>query len=393
MSENTTLGVLFLCDHLGYARGVVHGVTTYYQQVLPRLARKNVRLKVCFLRQYHDAAQTLMHHGVSPAFFRRRKWDPRALSDVMRTVRQQRLDVIHAAGMKSMLLARLAARLTGARCVIHIHDAQKPMAPVGLSQRHLAPWTDAAIGVSNETCRFARAVMGIAPHKVHRLHNAVDLTPYDVLASDVKTQVRGEVGIEQNVPLIGLVGRLAYQKDPQSAIQQLQSIREHVPNSQLLLVGDGPDRAACEAFTEALNLNEAVHFAGQRRDMPRMLSALDVLMMPSRWEGLPFVGIEAMAAGLPIVAYDVGGLSELIHHGTDGLLVAPGDEKAMTQQLIALLSDADWHGQLSAQARRRSREFGVDQHVQHLLALYNSITEPSARRSTREAHEPVQANR
>jgi glycosyltransferase involved in cell wall biosynthesis len=386
--DRRNLSVLFLCDHLGYPGGVVHGVTTYYQQVLPRLARSSVQLTACFLREHHEAADTLIARGVQPIFLNRSKWDGRAFSDVLSLVRHHDIDLIHAAGLKSAAIARLAQMSVGVRCVLHIHDAQQPSPTIGFLQRRLARWTDAAIGVSHETCEFAAQTLGVDRSKVHCLHNAMELAPFQAVNDNQRAETRRMLDLPQQAPVIGLVGRLTYQKNQLSAIDHLHTIRQSVPNARLLLVGDGPDRAACIEKAARLRLAEVVHCPGQCEDMPAMLSAMDVLTMPSRWEGLPFVSIEAMAAGVPIVAYAVGGLNELMTDRADGVLIPPGDDAAMARRLIEVLTDADFHRQLSRQAKQRARAFDIEQHVQRLLRLYHEVFGPAQVRSTAE---PTQA--
>jgi glycosyltransferase involved in cell wall biosynthesis len=374
MAETEPMRVLFVSDHLGYPSGVIHGATTYFLQVLPRLSRQGaVELTCCFLRDYHEAAQQLDRQGVTPMFLKRGKWDTRALFDLVRLIRARQIDLVHVAGEKGMLLGRLAAGLTGARVIVHFHDTDPPPPLLARVQRALAGWTDAAIGVSQDTCELARRRFSLDPRKVHRLPNALDLSTCQATDASTRDAVRAELSLPSDAPLIAMVGRFVPVKNHRTAIDAMDAVRHDVPEARLLLVGDGPDRARCEALVSKRNLNHAVHFLGQRSDVPRVFAAVDVLVMPSQREGMPYAAIEALASGVPIVAYETGGLPELVEHQQTGLLVPPGDQNALAGALARVLSDSALRQQLSEGARAKARCFDIDHHVMQLLSLYQRV--------------------
>lgn len=392
MAEADEMRILFVSDHLGYAGGMVHGATTYFLQALPRLARRdNIALTCCFLRQRHEASERLEAGGVRPMFFNRHKWDMRALGDLVRVVRQRRIEVIHAAGFKGMLLSRIAARLTGARCVIHLHDAEQRKGPLRWIQKGLRGWTNAAIGVSDDTCAVAQHTFGISPDRVHCLHNAMDLSASREVEPSARAAVRDELSIPQNAPVIGMIGRFVPVKNHPDAIRALALTRRTVTDLMLVCVGDGPERARCERLAEQYGVRHAVRFAGHRSDVSRVLASIDALVMCSKSEGLPFAGIEALAAGVPIVAYRAGGLPELVLHDVTGLLVPAGDVEGLASSMTRMLTDHERRRRLSEGARSHSETFDIDHHVDCLVSLYRQVLGRAGRVRSRQSrvHDPV----
>jgi glycosyltransferase involved in cell wall biosynthesis len=374
MPDTTPMRVLFLSDHLGYPGGVIHGATTYFQQVLPRLAKDpGVTLTCCFLRGYHDAVKDLSGAGVEPIFLDRSKWDPRALFDLVQLIHRHRIQLVHAAGMKGMILARIAARWTGARCLVHFHDVQQPSAGVVAVQRCLARWTDAAVGVSRDTCDVAIDRFNLDARHVHRLHNAKDLSPYKNVPASARSEMRKALSLPSTAPVLAMVGRFSPVKDHPAAIEAMQTVRAALPEARLVLIGDGPERKRCEAMARAKGLTESVHFLGQRRDVPHLLAAADGLVMPSGPEGLPFAVIEALACGVPVVAYRHGGLPEMIEHDQSGLLVPPNNRAALAEALTHLLSNEPLRQRLSEGAKKRAAMFDIEYHIARLLALYQQV--------------------
>ena len=146
--------VMILADHFGYADGVRHGVTTYLLHVLPLLAAAGVEMTVCFLRAPHAAAADLHALGIRPVFFDAGKWDPTVALRIAGLARHRGVRLLHATGVKGTLAARIAARLTGARTLLHMHDLNDPGA-LSVAQRLAAQPTDAAVCVSQAVCELA----------------------------------------------------------------------------------------------------------------------------------------------------------------------------------------------------------------------------------------------
>jgi glycosyltransferase involved in cell wall biosynthesis len=157
--------------------------------------------------------------------------------------------------------------------------------------------------------------------------------------ADGREDVRRALGIDPGAPLVGVVGRLEPQKGHAYLLEAWADVRRAAPGARLLVVGDGSLRADLEARALAPALRGSVVFTGFRADVPRVLATLDVLTLPSLYEGMPLTAIEASAMALPVVATAVDGTPEVVRDGETGCLVPPADPPALAHALRALLAD------------------------------------------------------
>ena len=140
-----------------------------------------------------------------------------------------------------------------------------------------------------------------------------------------------------DAPVVGTVGRLSAQKDPETFLRVARQVLDEVPDACFVIVGDGPLRDATERLAARLGLGDRLHLLGIRRDVPEVLRALDVFVLTSRWEGLPRVVLEAMASVVPVVASSVDGTAEVVQDGVNGLLVGAGDVGGFAAATVKLL--------------------------------------------------------
>lgn len=362
MPNNDENRILFLSDHLGYGDGVVHGASTYFMHVLPALKRAGVGLTVCFLRERHLVAERLEAEGVRPVFLERGKWDVRALGDVVRLIRENRIEVIHAAGMKGILIGKAAAKWTGAKCVIHLHDTN-PLDPVTrMLQRMTAGWADRCIAISKAVGGYAQETMGMKAERVRVIYNPLP---------DSATGERPPGEDPGDVAKLAIVGRLAPEKGHGPFLRAAADWLKARPEVRLMVIGEGPLRAELEALVQSLGLSGQVEFTGQRDDVAALLREARVLVVPSLREGLGYVALEAMAAGCPVAAYAVGGLAEMIEDGKNGLLAPEGNASAMLANLDRILTDQTMARRLAQAGRERVKDFNMDAHVSALLSVYD----------------------
>ena len=171
--QQTTGGVrvLFVSDHFGHAGGVIHGATRYFLTVLPRLQQNGVELSAAFLREPHPAADRLREQGVEPRFFGRAKWNPLTVTDVWRVLKRERIEVIHAAGMKGILTARIAGRIAGVPVIAHLHDCMPVSPALARPLRWTSGWAAHTLAVSREVASFACETLNIDPAGTEVLAN------------------------------------------------------------------------------------------------------------------------------------------------------------------------------------------------------------------------------
>lgn len=181
-----------------------------------------------------------------------------------------------------------------------------------------------------------------------------------------------EWGLRDGQPLIVAVGRLARQKNHALAIKALAA----VPDATLAIVGDGPLRARLDRLAEEAGVRERVVFSGVRSDARAVIGAADVLVLPSHWEGLPLVGLEALAAGTPLVATAVRGVRELVTDGESALLVPPDDAAALAHALQRVLGDRELADRLRENGRKIAAEHSEEAMVARYLELYEELVSP-----------------
>lgn len=374
MAETIAPRVLALADHLGHAEGRVHGATTYYTTVFPRLVRAGVDLTVCFMGSPHPAVDRLEAEGVTPLFLDRERWDPRALGDILRLIDERDIEVLHLAAFKSHILGRIAAALKGRRSIVHLHDTVPIAWPIRFVLRRLADRTDLALAVSDPVGRFGAEQYALNPRRIRTLHNAIDLSARDSDPARARTSLLKEFDLPDDSRLIGLIGRLAPMKGHEYAIRALPAVLDECPSARMLFCGEGVELEHLAALTRQLGVESAVVFAGQRSDVPSILAALDLVVMPSMFgEGLPYAAIEAIAAGRAVVAFPTAGIPDVVPNDEAGLLVPAGNVKALSKALTRVLLDDKLRSRLEAGAARHARQFGLEQHVDELVAMYREL--------------------
>lgn len=330
------------------------------------------------VRAFHDAAAA---EGIPVhSLVIRADVDPTLLTRLRRTLRLLRPSVVHTHLLHADLHGIPAARLAGVPVVItsrHNDNAFRRRSVFRQLNRALWASVDAGIAISEAIRRFAVEVEGAPPAKVRTIHYGIALErlqPADLAA--LRDSVRAELRATPDDLLVGIACRLIEQKGVQYGIRAFASLRNRFTAARLIIVGDGPLRAALEAEARACGAADRVHFLGWRSDVPRLLAGFDVLLVPSLWEGFGLVVLEAMSRRVPVIASRVSALPEIVSDGETGLLVPPCDPDALAQALALLLSDYALrrHMGLLAEDRLETR-FSAERMVSQTVALYKELLE------------------
>ncbi len=308
--------------------------------------------------------------------------DPWSILRLVAQFRRLRPDIVHTNSSKAGIVGRVAARLAGVPRVVHtvhgwgFHPRQR-WAERTLYQaleRACAPLADALVVVA-EPNRVQGLALGIGrPAQYHCIRSGIEIAPY-ADAPRHRKATREALGIAPSDFVFGSVGRLSEQKSPLDLVAAFASVARRHANARLVLVGDGPLRADVERTIGEAGLGASVHLAGLRRDVPAYLGAFDAFVLSSRWEGLPRVVPQAMAAGLPIVATATDGTPEAVFEGETGWLVKPGDTAALADRMERLLVDAPLARRMGAVARERVAPFSAERMVADMTALYASLVQ------------------
>jgi L-malate glycosyltransferase len=217
---------------------------------------------------------------------------------------------------------------------------------------------DAVVSVSKYTRQDFINVYHFPEERVTFIPNGVDTSDFDSCSRDlVRTQVRQELGLSSTDTVLISVGNLSEEKVHAGLLPVVKDLQRAGLVDHLVLVGDGPLRQGPEQQAAQLGISEQAHFLGRRSDIARVLTAADLFVLPSKTEGMPGVLIEAGLAGLPSVAFDVGGVSEVVERRVTGLLTPPGDNAGLAKNLTALCWNPQLRRVVGDAARRRCREF------------------------------------
>jgi glycosyltransferase involved in cell wall biosynthesis len=241
-----------------------------------------------------------------------------------------------------------------------------------LLYRMLAAKVDGFISVSDDVRVSIVRQLGPVQNKIFTIHNGVDVKRYG--HPGCKRALCQQLGIESDSVLMATIGRLTEQKGHRYLIDAAARVVPHYPNTHWLFVGDGELRDELQNQVRHAKLTENVHFLGQRRDIPELLAAIDVFVLPSLWEGLSIALLEAMASSRAIVATSVSGTTHAMIPNKTGLIVPPRDVQALADATVQLLSDPARARAMGRAAKRHvERHYSAQKQAEEHLALYRRL--------------------
>ncbi len=367
------------------------GVASLLLETVPLLLRDYAVRVLCY-RRAGNGAERLLDLGVPVDVVPLgSKWAPWNLSRFTRYFRQHRPQVVHCHEYTANTLGSVAAARAGVPVRMrHLHS----MAPWGW----MGPWRTrnriavdrAAARRSGITLAVSRAVAAIylretrLPDETCRVvYNGVDLERF---RPDPQggAAVRAEWGMSEGTPLVGIVGRLGRGKGHSEFLEAAKGIATRVPSARFAVVGEGGLQRELEAHAARLGLEDRVLFAGRRDDVPQVMNAMDVFLFPSVpdaagriQDGLPLVVLEALAAGLPVVAFDLPMVAEVLRDGSAGRIVPCGDTEAMAEAASRFLAVRERRASNASEARASVQCFTWNAWVGEVSAIYRKLGESS----------------
>ena len=294
--------------------------------------------------------------------------NPRMARDVVRVVRRNRPDLLHTHLVHADIYGATAARLSGVPFVSTRHnDDRYQLGPFRYVDRTFASGARRLIAISDAVRRFLVAA-GLPAAKFETIHYGLDEMPS--LPSELTPE---QAGVPASVPLALAIGRLIPQKDHETLLRAFADVRAKQPDAMLAILGDGPLAADTHALVRELGLDGAVVLPG-RLETRDWLERADVFVHTSRWEGFGIVLLEAMLAGLPIVATRVSAVPEIVVNEETGSLVAPGDARALAHALNSLLADPARAKAFGAAGLKRAElDFSVGRMTEATLGVYGRL--------------------
>lgn len=369
------LRVLFVVDNASKAGGAERFATG----LAVNMPRDRVVPWVCSTRSGEPAGISwLAENGVPHVRLgRRSKWQVHRLSGLLTLLRRQHFDVIHAHKFGSNLWGTLTGRASRVPVVVaHEHNWSYSGDPVRV-------WLDGHVIGRLATCFLtvskASAERMITLEKVPAEKVAVMPTAYIPHPDGAGTNLRLELGISPTAPVIGVVAVLRPEKALDVLLDAHARLLTRMPETRLVIAGDGETRPELESQIERLGIGHAVHLLGVRHDVDAILRQVDVAAMSSDWEGMPLFVFECMAAAKPLVATAVGGLPEIVEDGRTGILVPPRDPAVLAQALERVLTEPQFGERLAAAAAARLREYSIEAVAGRFADLYERLSAEAGR--------------
>jgi glycosyltransferase involved in cell wall biosynthesis len=375
------LNVLQICDHLGWEGSRMHGVKRLFSWMIPRFDPARFNVSLVSLRKKDLSEETLESFGIDITYLHKSKFDPATLTALLKVIDAKRIDILHMHGYGATTFGRAAAAIRRLPTILHEH-ANLTDTPwfQKVADKALAPFTDIAIAVGKSTRDFVINARLMKPERVKLVYLGAPNDEFSIMRSEADiADSRRELGLLPGDFAIGTVTRLHDSKGNQYLVEAARMVLDAKPHATFFLVGEGPLRPALEEQARQLHLGDRFVFAGFVRDVPRLLSAFDLSVFPSLWEGTPLTGFEALASGRTIVATDADGLLDILTDGHDARIVPKRNARALADQILALMDEPEERARLAVNARASSRRYDISTFVKKMERLYSILHETSRR--------------
>jgi len=366
--------VLQLVEGVGFG-----GAEKKLLELTKRLDKKKFRIVVCCLGLNERIKKEFEMLGTEVVVLPRgKRLDPCMIFRVVQLIKKERIDIVMTTLFYADIVGSFAGKVAGVKAVLFWETIS---APEWLLKRRFwlyriaVRFCDWVIAVSQATARFVEERRKVPPTKIKIIPYGVDL---DLFTVGSGVAVRKELGFADKDPVVGTVARIHPQKGHIYLIQAAERIISKFPNVRFVLVGDGELRSSIENEVMAKHLDNHFFFLGFRSDVARLLESFDIFVLPSLYEGMPNVILEAMGCGKPVVATSVDGSKEVVIDGETGLLVPPKNPERLAEAISYLLENR----RVAEEFGRRGRErvatfFSLEKQIERFEKLYQHLSEVS----------------
>ena len=290
--------------------------------------------------------------------------------------------IVHTHNSKAGFVGRLSAKLAGVPVIVHtvhgfsFHD-KEPRWRQGLfrnAERLASHWCDCLIFISQPLVDWALKERVADPKKMVKIYSGIELERFTPVPEEEKKRLRKQWGLGEQDAVVGIVSKLWEGKGHVLLIEAFREIRRRKRDAKLLVVGEGYLLKDLKNLVDQYGLNDAVVFTGFQSEVASILATFDVAVLPSLFEGMGRVLVEAMAMEKPVVASRVGGIPDLVEHGVNGYLVSPGDTKGLEQAICTILDDPSLARRMGNEGRKRiSNQFSAATMVHSIERVYREL--------------------
>ena len=319
----------------------IGGLQQVVVNICRNIDREKFEVSVLCLRELGEFTPEVEQLGIKVIFLPKKKkgTDYFPYLRMAKILRTEKIDIIHTHNSQPFLDGTIASFFTGVKTIVHTDHARDfpDLKRIMFLEWLFSHFAYKMVGVSQHTSKNLIKYEKISPQKITTIINGSDESKYSIKI-DIKKKKK-ELGISDDALVIGLGVRFTKQKGITYLIKAMPEVVKKIPNIQLVIAGDGGLKESLIKEAEELGVLQNVKFIGPRVDMPEILKIFDLYVLPSLWEGLPMVIIEAMAARCPVLATDVGGNYMAIEHGKNGSLIPSQSVTALSSEIISLLNN------------------------------------------------------
>jgi glycosyltransferase involved in cell wall biosynthesis len=304
------------------------------------------------------------------------------LIDLTRFLRKQRYHIVHTHNSKAGFIGRLAARWAGVPIIVHtvhgfaFHDREPAWRQILFRnlERLASRWCDKMVFISQPLIDWALRERITRREKIQKIYSGIELEHFEPVPDGEKKALKVAWGIREEAPVVGIVSKLWEGKGHTILIHAFEGLKQEIPEAVLVIVGEGYLRDELSDLVDRLGLKGSVLFTGFQMDVRRIIATFDVAVLPSFFEGMGRVLLEAMTMGKPVVASSVGGIPDLVHHGETGLLVTPGSVSELKSGMLTLIRNKALAKEMGKEGRRRiGEEFSAGRMAQSIEKLYREL--------------------
>jgi glycosyltransferase involved in cell wall biosynthesis len=379
------LNVLQVCDHLGWEGSRMHGVKRLFAWMIPRFDAERYDVSLVSLRKKDLSEETLESFGVDITYLHKSRFDPSTLTALLKVIDRKKIDILHLHGYGATTFGRMAGAMRRLPTILHEH-ANLTDTPwfQKIADAVLEPSTDIALAVSRSTAEFVIKARQLPPDKVKTVYLGVPLDEFNRERSvDEIVAARQELGITPADFAVGTVTRLHDSKGNSFLVDAAALVLRERPYARFYIVGEGPLLGDLEQQARSLGLGDRFVFHGFAKDVAAVVSAFDLSVFPSLWEGTPLTVFEALAMGKAIVATDADGLVDVLTHDRDALIVPRRDAPALAAAIVRMMDDDPLRARLAAGASATGRQYDITAFVRKMERLYDllhRVSRPTHRR-------------
>ena len=350
-----------------------HGAERQMVTLATHLDRERFEPTVCALTRGGPLEEELADAGVETTILgKKHKLDVAAVWRLRRLIRARQIDLVHTWLFTSNAFGRIAALSAGGCRIVASErsvDRWRSFVHVRVD-RFLARCTDRILANAQAVKQFLIEHEGLRADKIEIIPNGFDASRFQGVKP---AALRRELGLPDDAVLIGCIARLEEQKGIPYLVRAAKELAERIPRAAFLIAGSGPGETSLRDLVHELGLTGRVRLLGHREDVPAVLAALDVFVLPSLWEGLPNVVLEAMASRLPVVATGVDGTRDLVADGANGLLVPPEDAQSLANAIARVIESPDLARDLADAGHAAAQDYTIERMVERTQQVYGRV--------------------